>query len=144
MYKRDKRSPIPRSAAVSKLMSSIKGKNTKPEIALRKYLWKSGLRGYRLNSSELPGKPDIVFKRKKLVIFVNGCYWHGCKICGWTEPKHNTEYWVNKIIKNKNRDIVKQKQLEELGYLVLVIWEHEIKKDIQGAVNKIMDLYDRR
>ena len=136
-YKRDKRSPIPKSSTVSKIMSSIKGKNTKPEIALRKHLYESNIRGYRVNYAKLPGKPDIVFTKKKVAIFVNGCYWHGCEVCGWKIPKHNPDYWISKIKKTRLRDEVKKKKLEELGYTVIVVWEHEIKKNFNDIILKI-------
>lgn len=136
-YKRDKRSPIPKSANISKVMSAIKGQETKPEIRLRTALFKIGLRGYRKNFRELPGKPDIAFTKKKAAIFVNGCYWHGCETCGWKPPKHNSEYWTNKICNNRQRDQLKILALEAIGYTVLTVWEHELKKDIDAVVEKI-------
>jgi len=137
-YKRDKRSPVPKNEAVSKIMSHIKGTNTKPEILLRKTLFNNGIRGYRVNYSKLSGKPDIVFTRKKVAIFVNGCYWHGCNVCGWKAPKHNREYWVTKINKTRKRDEDKKEKLEELGYSVIVVWEHELKKDVTSVIDKII------
>jgi DNA mismatch endonuclease Vsr len=137
-YKRDKRSPVPKNSTVSKIMSNIKGKNTKPETLLRKLLFKNEIRGYRINHKGLPGKPDITFTKKKVAIFVNGCYWHGCTECGWKAPKHNTTYWVTKIEKNRHRDIIKRKSLETLGYNVITVWEHEIKKDIHLALKRII------
>ena len=137
IYKRDKRSPVPKNPTVSKVMSRIKGKNTKPELILRKYLWSNGIRGYRLNVKNLPGKPDMVFTKSKVAIFIHGCYWHGCEICGWKAPKHNTEYWVNKIGKNKARDNVNKEKLEELGFIVLTLWEHEIKGGMIDLLEKL-------
>lgn len=136
-YIRDKRSPIPKSSTVSKVMSKIKGANTKPEMLLRRALLDVGIRGYRKNFKILPGKPDLVFTRYKIAIFINGCYWHGCNICGWKPPKHNTEYWTNKIEKNRQRDIVKRSELERIGYTVITIWEHEIKKSLSDVTDKI-------
>ena len=138
-YKRDKRSPVPKNSTVSKVMSSIKHTNTKPEVLLRKMLFNMGLRGFRKNYKDLPGKPDIVYTKQKVVIFINGCYWHGCEACGWTPPKHNTEYWVNKITKTRQRDIVKKEMLANMGYTVLTVWEHEIKKNIEEVIKKVYD-----
>lgn len=137
MYKRDKRSPVPKNSKVSEMMSRIKPTNSKPELLLRKHLFSKGLRGYRKNAKSLPGKPDIVYTKRKVAVFINGCYWHGCEECGWKPPAHNTEYWANKIQKNKQRDKVKIEKLEEIGYKVITIWEHEIKKDIDLVVDKI-------
>lgn len=94
-YKRDKRSPIPKSSTISKVMSSIKQRNTKPELLFRNALYKAGARGYRINYSKLPGKPDIVFTKRRVVVFVHGCFWHGCKVCGGRIPKYNSPYWAN-------------------------------------------------
>jgi DNA mismatch endonuclease (patch repair protein) len=115
-------SPTGRSAR----MSRIRGKDTKPELALRKVLHGLGFR-YRLNVADLPGKPDLVFRRYKTVVFVHGCFWHrhpGCKIA--TTPKSNTEFWIDKFEKNKERDARARKALEEAGWGVLVVWECEL------------------
>jgi DNA mismatch endonuclease (patch repair protein) len=110
-------------------MSQIKGKNTKPEEQVRKYLFSRGYR-YRKNVSNLPGKPDIVLPKYKTCIFVNGCFWHkheGCKYFVW--PKNNAEFWKNKITGNVERDLRQQNELRLLGWKVVVIWECELKKD---------------
>lgn len=110
-------------------MSRIKGKNTKPEEFVRKYLFSRGFR-YRKNDIKLPGKPDIVLPKYKTCIFVNGCFWHmhrGCKYFVW--PKSNVEFWQNKIKKNAERDINNYQKLKDLGWRVLVVWECELKKD---------------
>ncbi len=110
-------------------MSRIKGKNTKPEEIVRKYLFSKGFR-YRKNDKRLPGSPDIVLPKYKTVIFVNGCFWHGhegCKHFVW--PKSNPEFWKQKITNNIKRDIEKRHLLESMGWRVLVIWECEIKKN---------------
>lgn len=139
-YKRDKRSPVPKNPSVSELMSKIKGQETKPEMLLRKALFSLGARGYRKNYKKLPGKPDIVFTKKKVAIFINGCFWHGCEACGWKPPKHNTAYWSNKIMKNKERDAKKAVTLRELGYEVLVVWDHELKQNLTGVAAGIIEL----
>lgn len=109
-------------------MSCIKGKNTKPEEIVRKYLFSKGFR-YRKNDKRYPGTPDIVLPKYKTVIFVNGCFWHGhtgCKYFVW--PQNNAEFWKNKIEKNILRDERDYGALRELGWSVLVIWECQLKK----------------
>ena len=110
-------------------MSQIKGKNTKPEELVRRYLFSHGFR-YRKNASTLPGKPDIVLPKYKTCIFVNGCFWHkheGCRYFVW--PKNNAEFWKKKITGNVERDLRQQNELRLLGWNVVVIWECELKKD---------------
>lgn len=109
-------------------MSRIKGKNTKPEILVRKYLFSKGLR-YRLHVSDLPGKPDLVLRKYRTVIFVNGCFWHkheGCKYS--TVPKTRTEWWMNKINRTVSNDKLNYQKLKSLGWNVIVIWECYFKK----------------
>lgn len=139
-YKRDKRSPVPKSDAISKIMSSIKGKGTKPEIRFRKALFSHGIKGYRINYDKLPGKPDIAFVKRKFVIFIHGCFWHGCIVCGRRIPKHNSEYWLNKIEKNIARDDRQKKALEAMGYRVVELWEHELKGQFEEMVIKVVKL----
>lgn len=109
-------------------MSMIKGKNTKPEELVRKYLFSQGFR-YRKNVRTLPGSPDIVLPKYKTVVFVNGCFWHGhkgCKCFVW--PENNADFWREKITTNIQRDTNKIALLEEAGWRVLVVWECELKK----------------
>lgn len=109
-------------------MSRIKGRKTKPEEIVAKYLFSQGFR-YRRNVKKLPGTPDIVLKKYKTVIFVNGCFWHmheGCKYFVW--PKDNSEFWKNKLLTNKERDEKEKKEIEELGWKVIVVWECQLKK----------------
>ena len=111
-------------------MSRIKGKNTKPEEIVRKYLFSKGFR-YRKNDKKLPGTPDIVLPKYKTVIFVNGCFWHGHKDCRYfVIPKTNTDFWLNKINTNIERDKRKQEALKELGWNVIVVWECELKSKV--------------
>lgn len=111
-------------------MSCIKGKNTKPEEIVRKYLFSQGFR-YRKNDKRLPGTPDIVLPKYKAVIFVNGCFWHGHEDCRYfVVPKTNTEFWVNKIQTNKQRDSRKINDLRALGWKVVVVWECQLKKNV--------------
>ena len=109
-------------------MSRIKGRKTKPEEIIAKYLFSQGFR-YRRNVKKLPGTPDIVLKKYKTVIFVNGCFWHmheGCKYFVW--PKDNSEFWKNKLLTNKERDEKEKKEMEKLGWKVIVVWECQLKK----------------
>ena len=116
-------------------MSRIKGKNTKPEMLVRKFLFANGYR-YRLNVKNLPGKPDIVLPKYKTVIFINGCFWHGHEGCRYfVVPKTRTEWWINKINDTQKRDREAETQLKELGWKVSVIWECELKKD---SLNKTL------
>ena len=148
----DKLSPEQRH----KNMAAIRGKDTKPEIIVRKGLWSKGFR-YRLNSPRLPGHPDLVLKKYRTCIFVNGCFWHGhnvevksengevkssvcCKI-----PNTRQEFWVAKIKRNQERDIETQKRLAEMGWHCITIWECELKpskreqtlKSLAFTLNKI-------
>lgn len=110
-------------------MSRIKGKNTKPEMLVRKYLFSQGLR-YRLYSKKLPGKPDIVLPKYKTVIFINGCFWHGHEGCRYfVIPKTRTDFWVNKININVQNDRIVSQLLEGMGWRVITVWECELKKD---------------
>ena len=120
-------------------MSCIKGKNTKPEEIVRKALFSRGFR-YRKNDRKLPGTPDIVLPKYKTVIFVNGCFWHGHKGCKYyVVPKTNTDFWLNKIDHNVERDQLKSRQLKELGWKVLVVWECELKKEsVHVTIDKLI------
>ncbi len=133
-------------------MAAIHSKDTKPEMIVRKWLWSRGFR-YRLNSARLPGRPDLVLKKYRTCIFVNGCFWHGhnvplpkvensecCKI-----PQTNREFWVAKICRNKERDKEDQKKLAEMGWHCITVWECELKplkreqtlKSLAFTLNKI-------
>ena len=108
-------------------MSRIRGKNTKPEILVRKGLHARGFR-FRLQDRKLPGRPDIVLPKWGVAIMVNGCFWHGHKGCRYaTRPKANVEFWETKIARNRHRDEVTSAHLEALGWTVITIWECELK-----------------
>lgn len=112
----------------SKVMSSVKGKNTKPEVIVRKYLFSNGFR-YRNNVAKLAGKPDIVLPKYKTVVFVNGCFWHLHKDCNhFVYPKNNADYWKNKILGNVERDKRNYEALRAAGWKVLIVWECQLKK----------------
>ena len=114
-------------------MSHIRSTNSKPEEIVRKYLFSKGLR-YRKNVSNMPGKPDIVLRKYKTVIFVNGCFWHQHDCGRFVMPSSNTEYWSNKISRNVERDKTNIELLKAQGWKVLVIWECQLKK-------KVADIY---
>jgi len=108
-------------------MSNIRGKDTKPELIVRKMVHAMGFR-YRLYRSDLPGKPDLVFPRLKKVIFIHGCFWHmhSCRY-GQVKPATNPTFWETKRLSNKKRDNVKTKKLRQMGWSILVIWECHTK-----------------
>ena len=118
-------------------MSRIKGKDTKIEVEVRKYLFSKGYR-FRKNDKRYPGKPDIVLPKYHVAIFVHGCFWHrheGCKDA--TTPKTRTEFWLEKFDKNVKNDQIKQEKLRELGWKVIVIWECELKRSFQETMDKV-------
>jgi DNA mismatch endonuclease (patch repair protein) len=117
------------TATRSRMMSGIRGKDTKPEMTVRRYLHGCGYR-YRLHRKDLPGKPDIVIPRLKVCIFVHGCFWHrhpGCPFA--TTPKTRPEFWREKLQKNVDRDLANIDALGAAGWNVLVVWECQLKKD---------------
>lgn len=111
-------------------MAKIRSKDTKPEMLLRRMLHRDGIR-YRLHSRQLPGKPDLVFAGRRKVIFVNGCFWHGhdCPV-GSRLPKSNTEFWAEKRLRNRERDIRQRNQLVDQGWHFLDVWECEVLADV--------------
>ena len=110
----------------SLMMSRIRGKDTDPEMRVRRYLHAAGLR-YRLHVSALTGKPDLVFPRRRVCVFVHGCFWHGCPKCadGRRRPRSNQSYWLPKIQRNKDRDRLHARRLRATGWKRFVIWECE-------------------
>ncbi|MCT4214984.1 DNA mismatch endonuclease Vsr [Elizabethkingia anophelis] len=110
-------------------MSRIKGKDTKPEMLVRKFLFSQGFR-YRLHDKKLPGKPDVILPKYKTVIFVNGCFWHGHQDCKYfVVPKTRTEWWLNKINTTIANDRKVVESLQNDGWKTIVIWECELKKE---------------
>ncbi len=121
----------------SRNMAAIHSKGTKPEMLVRRWLWSRGFR-YRLNSPRLPGKPDMVLRRYKTCIFVNGCFWHGHKVSFDMEnsecckiPKTNREFWVAKIRRNQKRDAEERVRLKEMGWHCITVWECELKPQVR-------------
>ncbi len=122
-------------------MQGNRSKDTKPERVLRGMLWNAGFRGYRKNLKTLPGKPDLVFTRLKVAVFVHGCFWHSCPRCydkRWREPKTNTEYWLKKLSGNLSRDETHQTALKEMGFRVLVVWECDVRRNPQEAAGQVI------
>ena len=112
-------------------MAAIHGKNTKPEILVRKFLFSRGFR-YRLNHPRLPGQPDLVLRKYRTVIFVNGCFWHGHENWKYFRlPKTNIDFWQKKIERNKERDKKEQYQLAAMGWHCITVWECQLKPEIR-------------
>ena len=117
-------------------MSRIRGKNTSPERALKKYLKK---KGYKISSVKLFGSPDIVLKRKKIAIFVDGCFWHKCRK-HYIKPKTKKSFWIKKINQNVKRDKIVNRTLRKNGWKIIRIWEHEIKNSKSQMESQIKPL----
>lgn len=124
----------------SERMSRIRNANTKPEMTVRGIVHGLGYR-YRLHSRELPGNPDLVFRPRKKVIFVHGCFWHqhGCR--QYREPRTKRSFWERKLAKNKARDAEVKRQLRKLGWRALVIWECQLKKEdeLKNRIKRFLD-----
>ena len=112
-------------------MSRIRGKNTQPELIVRKFLFSKGLR-YKLHDNNLPGKPDIVLPRYKKIILIHGCFWHGHEGCRYfVIPKTRTEWWVSKIRRNKETDLKTIDALQKMGWSIKIIWECELNSPVK-------------
>lgn len=122
----------------SRIMAKVKGKNSIPELMLRKALWAKNIR-YRIHVKNLTGKPDLAIKKYRLAIFVDGAFWHGYQ---WEIKKHtlktNIGFWIPKIERNIQRDQLNNKTLNEQGYTVMRFWDHEIQKELEVCVNQIL------
>jgi DNA mismatch endonuclease (patch repair protein) len=112
-------------------MSAIRAKNTKPELLVRRYLFSRGFR-YRLNDPRLPGHPDLVLRKYRTVVFVNGCFWHGHEGCKYFRlPQTNTEFWQAKIARNAERDKAEKRALAALGWHCITVWECQLKPKVR-------------
>jgi DNA mismatch endonuclease (patch repair protein) len=120
----------------SENMSRIRSRNTKPEVQLRKALWEKGFR-FRINI-DLPGRPDLVFLKSRLAVFVDGCFWHGCPL-HYSAPATREEFWQKKLRDNVLRDIAVDDELISLNWKVLRIWQHELK-DMEAVISKVSEL----
>ncbi|WP_309802214.1 very short patch repair endonuclease [Inquilinus ginsengisoli] len=118
----------------SNLMARVRSKDTAPELAVRRELYRRGFR-YRLHRRDLPGRPDMVLPRHRLAMFIHGCFWHGCPACdrGMRRPKSNVDFWEAKLAENRARDARNIAALEELGWRVAVIWECVIRSETRLA-----------
>lgn len=122
----------------SENMSRIRGKDTKPEILLRKALWAKGLR-YRLHF-DLPGHPDLVFSKSRLAVFVDGCFWHGCPY-HYSAPRTRADFWKSKLRRNVLRDMEVEDRLKAMDWRVLRIWQHELK-DLGSVMERIIGIME--
>lgn len=121
----------------SKIMANVRSKNTKPEIIVRSLLHKQGFR-FRLHDTKLPGHPDIVLKKFRTVVFINGCFWHQHEACKKaTLPKQNSTFWITKLQRNVERDKEEKLALEKVGWKVIVVWECETKRDLSTLLSRL-------
>lgn len=119
----------------SQVMRAVKSKDSKIEVKVRSALWQLGFR-FRKNVNTLPGKPDIVFSKKKAVIFIDSCFWHGCPK-HLRKPSSNQEYWNKKIARNIERDVEVNTIYQNMNWKLLRIWEHELKESFHDCINNI-------
>jgi len=135
----ERRTPVPSSTTVSRVMRRMGRKDTAPELALRRELTRLGLR-YRLHRADLPGRPDVSFGPARVAVFVDGCFWHGCPEHA-VMPKANRQWWADKLAANKARDAAKDAALRERGWEPVHVWEHE---DPATAARRIAEIVGRR
>lgn len=123
--------PLPSSAGVSRSMRSNRSSGTKPELALARLLRK------RISGKTLPGRPDFVFRDRKVAVFVHGCYWHRCPVHAAHLPRTHRAYWKRKFLRNLERDKLNREELKEMGWKVIEVWEHEIMSDGPEVARRI-------
>lgn len=126
------------SAATHKSMQGNKRRDTKPEVLVRRMLREMGFPGYRCDWGKAPGRPDVAFVGRKLAIEIRGCFWHRCPTCSLSVPKKNLDYWEAKFARNVERDEQNLAALEEAGWKVLVLWEHQLKKKELPATRRLL------
>jgi DNA mismatch endonuclease, patch repair protein len=126
------RSPAASSVAVSKSMRSNVASGTKPEVALAKYLRK------RVKKNDLLGRPDFVYPKQKVAVFVHGCYWHRCPVDALPIPKTHTAFWRRKFERNVERDRLNREELESIGWNVIELWEHEVRSDPRACAERVL------
>lgn len=128
LYATDPRNPAPSSLAVRAVMLANRGKDTGPELLLRRLLRTNGMRGYRLHRRIGGTRPDITFGPERVAVFVNGCYWHRCPTCRYPLPNSHRSFWRTKFLRNRARDAKKSRELASLGWLVMTVWGHELEQ----------------
>ena len=121
-------------------MSRIKAKDTRPEVLVRSALHKQGFR-FRKHLSNLPGKPDVVFTKCKVAVFVDGDFWHGYQFQAWEHKV--SDFWKTKITKTRKRDADNDQQLSEMGWKVVRLWEHDLEQDFQGKIEELVSVLRR-
>lgn len=130
---------------IRRTMQGNRSKDTKPELALRKALWRAGIRGYRVHVRTAKGSPDIFFRRAKLAVFVHGCFWHGCPHCtSYRLPRTNAAFWKAKLEENMARDAKVEDQLKKEGLELAIVWECQIEKSLDDCVERIRALLASR
>ncbi len=122
-------------ATRSKVMASIRGTNTRPELKIRRLLWNRGMR-YRIHRRDIPGTPDIAIMNKRVAIFIDGCFWHGCPTC-YLPPSSHKRFWQQKLARNRQRRTEVVNELRREGWTVISFWEHQTNKDPTMVVNEI-------
>ena len=132
------------SAATHKSMQGNKRRDTKPEVLVRRMLREMGFTGYRCDWRKAPGRPDVAFVGRKLAIEIRGCFWHRCPTCSLSVPKKNLDYWEAKFARNVERDEQNLAALEEAGWKVLVLWEHQLTKKELPATRRLLYEFVRR
>ncbi|WP_018480010.1 very short patch repair endonuclease [Pontibacter roseus] len=133
--------PLTAQEKTARYMRGNKAKNTIPELLLRSALWENGLRGYRLHWRKAPGKPDICYPSRRLAIFVHGCFWHRCPHCQPAFPKSNQPFWEEKFRRNQQRDERYKMMYREAGWHQLVIWECQLRDNLDGCITLIRELH---
>lgn len=118
-------------------MSRIGVKDTGPELKLRNALRALGVRGYRLHPKGLPGRPDLAFVGRRIAVFVHGCFWHGCPLCKPRTPRSNSGYWSEKIVRNRQRDARKARQLRAQGWCVITVRECRLREDAMREARRV-------
>ena len=134
---------LPLDQHATNSMKSNKCKDTKPELLVRKALREAGYPGYRLQW-KVPGRPDIAYPGRHIAIFVNGCFWHRCPFCNLPLPKSHTDFWKEKFDRNVERDRIKTHELESMGWIVITVWECELKMDLEAVVSRITNVLESR
>lgn len=119
-------------------MSRIRGSNTQAEVRFRRYLWKKGIKGYRIRSRVL-GKPDLYFSKQKIAVFIDGCFWHKCPRC-YKKPKSNVKFWNKKIEQNRKRDLMVNGMLKKKRIKAIRFWEHQLKDNMDKCFKKLQSV----